>query len=87
MTSAMSLSGFRSMLDLAIVEHSGKHDALPLAFVMHPRVIDALFTEIGEYLRLADAQGCTYYNGVALVGDPLSKYPQMVTADGKAIAL
>jgi hypothetical protein len=73
MTSATRLFGCRSMLDLAIVEHGGKHDALPLAFVMHPRVIDALFTEIGEHLRLADAHGCTYYNGVALVGDPLSR--------------
>lgn len=86
MTSAMSLLGYRSMLDLAIVEHSGKHDGLPIAFVMHPRVIDALFAEIGHKLRRAEG-GYAYYNGVALVSDPLSKFPQIVTADWKATAL
>jgi hypothetical protein len=77
----MKQMGIRLLLDLAIVEHSGKHAALPIAFMMHPRVVDALYAEIGPHLRVTDKRGRAYYNGVELIGDPLAKFPRLIAAD------
>ena len=82
-------SAFRhsSDADLAILEHSGKQNGLPLAVLLHPNVIDALFEEIGPRLRLVDAHGRTFYNGVALVADVTSGGARMRTADNKLVDL